>query len=347
MTIRVLGLGTSSPAGGVVGVSCRGHHHVDVGGVCGREGTPITEDTCFDLASVTKVVGTTSMLHRLAALGEIGLDDRVRRYIPWAADVTLRTLAYHRSGLWEWQPLYLSSESPLGTIEHLPLRYAVDKERHYSDLGFIIAGLVIQAVTGTTLDVAFEDLVAFPVGLTHTRYGPIAGPTASGGIGDTVEKEMVSRGVPYPILLNNPAFPWRTGEVHGVANDGNAYHCFRGVAGHAGLFSHAGDLLLLMDSFIREDLWGRETTADIFTEGPDKGQAFGWRTMTVGFQGKSRQMVWHGGFTGCAIGFIPGECAVVMLTNRLLAPNPTDTVDLWKMTLGCLGRDLSDKGVCR
>lgn len=350
MSLPVLSLGQASPAGAAIGVSYRGEYMVEVGGVCGNDGTPVDVDTCFDLASVTKVVATICILHRLAELGQITLDDRVSRYLPWVPDqITVRNLAYHRGGMWEWQPLYLSGENPRQSIMDLPLRYGVDKERHYSDLGFMVLGFMIEAAAGVPLDTAFSELIASPVGLTRTGFGPADESVASGGIGDLVEQGMVRSGEPYPILFSDQNFPWRSGETRGEANDGNAFHAYSGVAGHAGLFSTVVDLLRLLVSLAsQEDLWG-ETSAAVFADGPDPGQGFGWKSMPIQWEGQPRRMLWHPGFTGCAAGFIPHEdCTVVMLTNRLLAPNPTTTESLWRTTLSGLtsmGIDLPNEGM--
>jgi len=354
--LSVVAPGPASPPGAVVGSVRRGHREITVGGVRGASGALVSADTCFDLASVTKVIATTCLLHRLATLGQIRLDDPVSRYLPWSpcrASTTLKTLAWHRAGLWEWQPLYLSGKDPVTTLAHLPLRYEPDQARHYSDLGFMLLGLVIEAVTSTSLDQTFTDLIARPLGLTRTGYAPVRQPVASGGLGDDVERQMVADQTPYPILFDDPSFAWRQGETLGEANDGNAFHSFSGVAGHAGLFSCAEDLLTLLSSLADEDsirenrrttpqadsfsqcedpFWG--DCRSVFSDGPDYGQAVGWRSMRVDLEGVTRRMLWHPGFTGCAVGFIPGTgFAAVMLTNRLLAPDPPGTVALWEQTL--------------
>ena len=346
-----------SVPGSVLGILRQGRRSIEARGVCGSSGIPVAADTIFDLASVTKVVATTCVLHRLARVGKISLDDPVSRYLPWSpgpALTTVRTMAYHRAGLWEWQPLYLAETDPLTTIATLPLRYEPGAHRHYSDLGFMLLGLLVETVMGSSLDAAFTELIARPLNLAHTGYAPViqpssapviltksgspaaspsSGSVASSGWGDTIEQQMVATSTPYPVLFHNPSFPWRTNETIGEANDGNAFHCFSGVAGHAGLFSCADDLLTLLDSLSCEDpLWGDCTS--IFADGPDEGQGFGWRTMLVRLDGETHQMVWHPGFTGCAVGLVPrAGFAIVLLTNRLLADDPPTTTWLWEQAL--------------
>ena len=326
----------SAPPGSVVGVVRAGQRRVIASGVADSIGTPVTAETLFDLASVTKVVVTTCLLHRLAVLRELTLDDPVVRYLPWSptpSSTNLRTLAYHRACLWEWQPLYLTAD-PVGALAGLPLRYDAESGRHYSDLGFVMLGLVIEAATGLSLRDALTEIVVEPLGLRRLGFGPVPAPVASSSMGDAVEKRMAATGEPYPVLFEDRGFAWRERELVGVANDGNAFHAFGGVAGHAGAFAVVDDLLTLLESLASGDVfWG--DTRDVFADGPDAGQAFGWRSMTDG----AARWLWHPGFTGCAVGFVPGDgTGVAMLTNRLMADEPEPTEALWRDALAEVSR---------
>jgi len=337
-TPAVLHLGRAAPAGAAVGWVSGGQRHVEYGGLTAPAGQPIAPETVFDLASVTKVVATTCALARLAGLGQISLTDPADRYLGWAAlapGVTLSTLAYHRAGLWEWQPLYLAGPAPTTTLAALPARYPAQSGRHYSDLSFMALGLVIELVMGCRLDQAVAELVFDPLGLTSLGFAPLFGPTASSSWGDAIERQMVATGQPYPVLFHDPGFAWRDGEINGQANDGNAWHSFGGVAGHAGVFGALGDLLTLLESLaVDEDFWAPPVSATIFADGPDAGQAFGWRSGSIELGGHPARCLWHPGFTGCGVGFVPGRgIGVAMLTNRLLAPAPVDTAELWAASL--------------
>ena len=335
--------GPSAPPGAVVGMAGPEGRRIRAGGVCTPGGGPVTERTRFDLASVTKVVATTCALHRLAVLGELELTDRLSRYLPGArpGDPTLSDLLHHRAGLWEWQPLYLAGTEPLAALDGLPLRYPPGQGRHYSDLGFILLGEVIGAVTGQGLRHAVAELVAGPLGLDSIGFGPVDAEVAAGGVGDRVEATMVRSGEPYPVLFADPSFEWRDGLTVGEANDGNAFHAFAGVAGHAGLFGAADDLLTLALSLAdpaADELWGGDLRDAIFRDGPDAGQASGWRTEPVARGGRVGRMLWHPGFTGCALGFVPEfGIAVVMLSSRLLAARPAATADLWHSVVETVG----------
>jgi len=327
--------GRRAPLGAVVGFAGPDGRALATGGLTRPGGDLVTEQTVFDLASVTKVV-TTCALHRLAVLGELSLTDPLERYLPGTAcapGTTVAELLWHRAGLWEWQPLYLAGAGPRAALASLPLRYSPHQERHYSDLGFMLLGQVVSAVAGVRLGAAVKALVAEPLGLRSLSYGPVAGDVAAGGRGDQIEQEMVRTGEPYPVLFEADGFGWRDQPTQGEANDGNAFHGFGGVSGHAGLFANADDLLTLAQSLASpeaDQLWGTGVRDQVFADGPDAGQAMGWRSQPWTYDGRPVRLLWHPGFTGCAVGFVPDqEFAMVMLTNRLFADERPDTAALW------------------
>lgn len=333
----------SAPLGAVVGVVHGAQVDISAAGFAGTSGRPMTTETLFDLASVTKVAATTSALHRLVAQEQLSFDDPVDQYLPaspCAPGTTVRTLLYHRAGLWEWQPLYFAAD-PARTVDELPLRYPPDSAWHYSDLGFMVLGRILSAATGLPLADAVRELVHGPLGMTRTGFGPVgSGETVSSSRGDAAERRMVRTGIPYPILLDDPGFTWRERELVGEANDGNCFHAFGSISGHAGLFSTAADLLKLGSSLAATDVgerWGVDASQDVFRDGPDRGQAIGWRSINVRIEGSDERMLWHGGYTGTGLGFVPRrEIAVVMLTNRLFADPVPAVDDLWAMTLAAL-----------
>jgi len=342
-----------APAGCVLGIDLDGERHVAVAGLAAPErpiATPMQRGTLHDLASVSKVVGTTAALHRLASMGELGFDDLVTRFVPGFggdAETSIRDLLQHRAGLQEWQPLYLApGEDPIATIDSLPLRYAPRSERHYSDLGFMHLGRVVEAAAGLPLDAAVRDLVARPLGLGTLGYGPVEGDAATSSHGDEAERRMVETGHPYPVTWADDGFAWRTAAVNGAANDGNCFHAFGGVAGHAGLFGSIDDVLDVAAALSRADerpeLWNPEVTADVVAAGPDAEQALGWRRRELILQGERMPLLWHPGFTGCAVGFVPGRgIAVAFASNRLLAAEPAPTDFHWQRVLDALASTLS------
>jgi len=326
---QILG-GANPPTGVVVGTSISGAVHLAAGGTDGA-GDAVTPASTFDVASVTKVAATTTALMRLVAQGALDLDVAAGHILPElrsAAGASIRDLLTHRAGLWEWQPLYFTPD-PWGTVCELPLRYEPGAGRHYSDLGFMILGRIVSAIAAAPLDEAVRALVTEPLALSSTGYGPVMGAVVSGH-GDATEQRMARTGEPYPVLLTDPGFTWREGDIRGVVNDGNAAHAFGGVSGHAGLFTSVDDLLALARALLSGDFIAEPIVRDFFATGPDADQALGWRTADVRLDDAPHRLIWHPGFTGCAFGMLPdADTAVAVLSNRLLAPEPRTTDSIW------------------
>lgn len=338
-----------APPGCVVGIEVAGVRTVVTAGLASPEGfLPMERRTLFDLASVTKVVGTTSCLHRLASMRLLDVDTTVKELVPsfgGAERTSVRDLLQHRGGLWDWQPIYLApggQEDPFRVIDALPLRYDPGEERHYSDLGFMTLGRIVEAVTGGPLEVAVRELIAGPLGLGSLSFGPVSGASiATSGLDDRVEREMVATGDPHPVLWGDDEFPWRTGPIRGTVNDGNCAHAFDGIAGHAGLFSTIDGLLDMGVALSSADdspsLWDSSVTSDFFRPGPDPEQALGWRRCDIPVDDARRDLLWHPGFTGVALGFVPGaQTTVAFAANRLLAEKPQPTTVLWQPVLAAL-----------
>jgi serine-type D-Ala-D-Ala carboxypeptidase len=243
--------------------------------------------TRTDAGSVSKILGTTAALLALVDAGAVDLDAPMARYLPLPGleerQISPRDLLEHQGGLWEWWPLYLSGARRGAAVElaaALPSRYPPGSGRHYSDLGFILLGELVARVGGGDLATVVDDLVLRPFGLTETRYAAPTpgGPVAAGSLGDAVEYEMVESGRPYPMSGAVTNFPrWRRRVLVGEVNDGNSFHAFDGVAGHAGLFTTAADLLRF-GSGLLESLAGHgpvrpQTVRTFLTPGRDPGQA--------------------------------------------------------------------------
>lgn len=340
-------------AGAVLGVSLRGEHTLVASGRASTtSASPMTTSTLFDLASVSKVAGTTAAIMTLVSDGVVRLDTRVVALVPsfaGSAESTIRDLLGHRAGLWEWQPLYLApgaGDDINAVVDAIELRYAPGVEFHYSDLGFLYLGRILEAATGLPLEEAITELVLDPLRLRDTAFRPAGQPRAPGPIaasshGDRAERQMVATGQPYPVRWSDPAgsFAWRESELVGEANDGNCFHAFGGVAGHAGLFSTIDDLLALADVLAdHSELtapWNASTAEEFFAAGPDAQQALGFRRAPITLAGETHTLLWHPGFTGCAVGFVPRlGVSMALGSNRLLtddpAATPTPTAQLWE-----------------
>lgn len=317
---RLLALGGegSHPASAVAGVRTGAGTAVAQGGwarlpAAGVPGQPMTGQTLLDLASVTKVAATTTLIMHLVADGRLRLDAPARRFLPAFTgdgrdEVTVEGLLTHTAGLRPWWPLYCEATDPDTAIERaqrLPLAGRPGAAWRYSDLGLILAGRVVERVTTLGLADAFAALVAEPLGLA-ARYGPVPAPRAAASAdSDAYEWGMVATGRPYAVSSTTGPFTtgqfpgWRNRPLRGEVNDGNAAHALGGVAGHAGLFATAGDLLRLGAAVRGGDFIPAPVLARFAAPVPvHPEQAVGFRRATVRAAGGAVTLLYHGGFTG-------------------------------------------------
>jgi CubicO group peptidase (beta-lactamase class C family) len=335
---RLLALGGagSHPASAVAGVRTGAGTTVAAGGwarlpAAGGPGQPMTGQTLIDLASVTKVAATTTLVMRLVADGRLRLDAPARRFLPSFTgdgrdDVTVEQLLTHTAGLPPWWPLYLETtdrdtvvdrdtvpgrdtvvdrDAAIDRAQRLALASRPGTAWRYSDLGLILAGAVVERVTTLGLAEAFGTLVAEPLGLA-ARYGPVAAPRAAASAdSDAYEWGMVATGRPYQVPFTTDQFSgWRNRPLRGEVNDGNAAHALGGVAGHAGLFATVGDLLRLGVAVRGGDFVPAPVLARFAAPVPvHPEQAIGFRRAAVQAAGGTVTLLYHGGFTGTYFAF--------------------------------------------
>ncbi|MFL5616924.1 MAG: serine hydrolase domain-containing protein [Gemmatimonadaceae bacterium] len=284
-------------------------------GWTGDAGSVVAERTIYDLASLTKVVGTTTAVMILFDEGKLHLDDRVVQYIPefggGAKDnVTIRMLLEHRSGLPAGRDLWRLASTPeeaRAAVISTPLFAPPGQYFEYSDLGADMLGFVVEAVSGEKLDRFLDTRVFGPLGMSDTRFRPDAS----------------LRGRIAPTELNPPRGYPLQGEVH----DENAY-ALGGVAGHAGLFSTASDLAVFAQMLLNGGSYNgtrivADSTVKLFTRRAAGTRALGWDTCGgTGSCGTylSSNAYGHTGFTGTSLWIDPDrEMFVVLLTNRVHA----------------------------
>lgn len=296
---------------------------------------PMTKNTKFDLASLTKIVGTTIAIASLIDSKDLRLTDRISTYFAeWVdsekASITVTDLLTHQSGLAEWYPLYFDcSSSIVAQIDSIPLKYPINSGRRYSDLGFITLGEVIKSITDMPLEIALNELVFKPLGMKNTFYGPVYLPVAATSLGDQIEKEMIRSNSPYEVNLNIADYPdWRTDYLVGETNDGNAFHRLNGVSGHAGLFSEIDDLLIYAEALL-SNTW---QVNSFMTESGDPMQGLGFRNWRQIIDGHEITIWGHTGFTGVVLGVsLEHQSAAILLPSRLhVQGKPTPTEDLWE-----------------
>ncbi len=294
--------------------------------------------TLFDVASLTKVFATTYAIMLLIDEGLINLDDHVARHLPEfsandKADITIRNLLTHSSGLSEWKPVYYHAtdkHQAIKYINELVIKYPIGKERHYSDLGFMVLGYLIEKVSGSPLNMFLDKNLYRDLNLRNTLFIPEKrkkGEIAATSHGNPFEQRMVADDkFGYKCDENATDYTsWRKYTLIGEVNDGNAFYTHKGVAGHAGLFSTAEDLNVLINIILNK---GRHDNKEIIKEQTiaefirkDRLQnGLGWAMspkIICTEDYKDVGAFGHTGFTGTFVLGVPKtKLAIVLLTNR-------------------------------
>ena len=305
----------------------------------------VTDSSIWDLASLTKVVGTTSAAMMVVEDGLLDLDAPVKQYLPeWGGSaakdaVTVRQLLTHTAGLPAFKPFWSAArgrEQFLAAIAALPLEYAPGSRMIYSDIGLITTGLIVERITGKGLDEFLHDRLFEPLGLRETMFNPLAQSIALAATGSgsaparccAPRSELLPRIAPTEIDTL-----FRKQHMHGRVHDENAF-AIGGVSGHAGLFSSARDLAAFAQMMLNHGFYnGRRVlngaTIDQFRtrQNDFSSRALGWDTPapcglgTAGGDYFSAQSIGHTGFTGTSLWIdFERDLFVILLTNRV---NPT------------------------
>jgi CubicO group peptidase (beta-lactamase class C family) len=298
---------------------------------------PMTTDTLFDVASLTKVFATTFGVMLLVDRGEIALDAPLAKYLPLfdreqKRNITIRHLLSHRSGLPPWQPVYCHAANKAEAaayIASVPLQSPVGAEYHYSDLNFMLLGYVIESVSGMPLDRFLDENLFAPLGLKYTGFRLREGADARIAVtseGNPLELRMATSDSYGDKCAGDAEVfrRWRRHVLIGEVNDGNAFYVHQGVAGHAGLFSTAADLKILADVLIGSGTYRgksliRAGTVKMFLAPDDLGNGLGWqfRSEVIKANGAPAGSFGHTGFTGCNVLIVPDrEITIILLTNR-------------------------------
>jgi serine-type D-Ala-D-Ala carboxypeptidase len=286
----------------------------------------VTTATIFDLASLTKVVATTTMAMILYERGLLDLEAPVAALVPEFAEglrdedeelqgnsarrreVTVRMLLAHSSGLPAYEKLFLRAQTRAQLLHaafRAPLKATPGAHAEYSDIGFIILGIVLERLADESLDTFCQRGIFGPLGMTHTTFNPAS----------TLKKSI-------PPTADDRTFRRRI--IQGEVQDENA-SILGGVAGHAGLFSTAEDLAIFAHAMLNagHPILRPETVA-VFTqrEPTPEGtsRALGWDTPSAPSQsGKyfSSRSFGHLGYTGTSLWLdAERQLSVTLLTNR-------------------------------
>jgi serine-type D-Ala-D-Ala carboxypeptidase len=293
-----------------------------------------TLDTIYDLASLTKVMATTAAVQLLVADGKLALDQPIAELLPTFAtrgksSITLRHLLTHSAGLRPWRAYYADlrdremrkGENLVGTeagrqsiidrIVKSSLVHNPGEASVYGDLDFIVLGAVVEQAAGERLDQLVARRIYEPLGMRDTRFNPLP---FEGSARRYAATEQCA---------------WRDRVLWGEVHDPNAW-AMGGVAGHAGLFGTAADVMRFADEMLAAErgesaIFDGELARQFFTRqetAPDSDWALGWDTPTPGHSTSgerfSRRSIGHTGFTGTSVWIdLERDVVIVALFNRV------------------------------
>ena len=286
---------------------------------------PVRSSDIFDLASITKVISTTSGIMKLVDKNKIDLDKPVVSYLPnfkgkkkkykkQKSEITVRDLLSHSSGLPAFKQYFKMEKTREVILENIydtePVREKGDTTI-YSDVGAIMLGELIEKASGFPLDIFVDSLIFKPLGMGTTFYNP--------------PEEKIKRVIPTEI---DP----KGNLIHGYVHDENA-HSLGGVAGHAGLFSTAKDLAIFSQMMLNKGLYGwkrifKQETVDLFTTRANlvsqSSRCLGWDSPSGASSGGvylSDASYGHGGYTGTTLWIDPDNEIIVILLTNAVHPN--------------------------
>jgi CubicO group peptidase (beta-lactamase class C family) len=288
---------------------------------------PVTASTVYDLASITKVVATTSVAMLLNQNGALALDRPLAEILPAFAQgeaagsarrqVTLRMLLAHASGLPGYVRLFEGPggrEQLLDACLHLPLESSPGSRADYSDPGFILLGEALAVIAGEGLESFCRREVFVPLAMASTCFRPPADWRPA-----------------IPPTENDTTFRHRV--IQGEVQDENCF-VLGGIGGHAGLFSNALDPLLYADCLLGNSQLFSPETIQLFTTraelAPDSSRALGWDTPSQpSSSGRffSRHSAGHLGYAGTSLWIdLERQLAIVLLTNRTWPDRRNQTI---------------------
>jgi CubicO group peptidase (beta-lactamase class C family) len=276
---------------------------------------PATQRSLYDLASLTKVVATTTAAMILEESGKLDIDRTVASYLPEfnapdKSSITIRQLLTHRGGMEAFSDLWRTTrgrEEYLNKLNVRPLAYAPGTKMIYSDWDMVLLQLVIERISGTSLDAFVDSQLFKPLHMSDTRFQP--------------PPELRSR------IAATEVDSLRGGLLRGIVHDENAW-ALGGVSGNAGLFSTARDLSIFAEMMLNDGEIGgvrivKPSTIAQWTARQDKSssRALGWDTpspqSSAGHYFSPRSFG-HTGFTGTSIWIDPEKrLYLILLTNRV------------------------------
>ena len=301
------------------------------------EKKPMTEDTVFDIASLTKVVASTTAIMILFKERRISLENKAGEFVPdfnckEKENITFRNLLNHCAGLPDWLPLYRGllekqkstnefskydgKQYIYSRVNKEPLVYVPETNCKYSDMGFIILGEIIEIICGKGLDKYCEEKIFNPLSLSATFYNNLFEQSSA--------LKQKNR-----LFASTENCPWRKKVLEGEVHDDNAY-AMGGIAGHTGVFStgidlhrftteilkcYSGEGGFIPQRIVREFLMRQDIVRG-------SSWALGWDTPSpdISTSGHyfSKKSAGHLGYTGTSIWIdLEREIEIILLTNRV------------------------------
>lgn len=313
----------------------RGYFGSAVLKIFGKMGTDISialgdakEDSVFDVASLTKLATSTQIMH-LIKRGRLAVYDEILEYLPELyenrflaerlAKVKLFQLLTHTSILPKWYPLYALEGSFSDRLEQAIARQAEATGVTYGDINFMLLGKVIEHCYDMPLEESLQNNLVLPFHLGNMSYLPKdKEKVIPSSYNDGREQRICeAMGVHFDHFRNNQI-------IQGDVNDGNAYHYFHGVAGHAGIFADARSYENLCQLYMQSD-----HCPFLLSAMQDKGMGRGF-----GFEHGDHYPdgCGHSGFTGTALWISKSRnTGAVLFTNRLFSPQPITTAQIWEV----------------
>ena len=302
------------------------------------ERSPMTADTIFDAASLTKVIATAPAIALLIEQGKLGLDDRVEKWIPdfkknGKGAVTIRHLLTHTSGLRPGlspRPEWSGVATAIAKAKAEPLTEQPDTKFIYSDINFILLGEIVRLVSGERLDLFVSKNIFQPLGMTDTGFLP-------------------------PLAKRSRVAPTeQVGEVilHGEVHDPTARR-MGGVAGHAGLFTTAADLgrfanMMLNDGSLDGRRVFKKETVKWMTASHTKlpiktKRGLGWDIASPYSSPRGNHFevgsYGHTGWTGCSLWIDPATDTLVILMTSRTHPDGRGNVIALRRTVATLAAE--------
>jgi len=270
----------------------------------------LLESDLFDLASLTKVIVSTTLAAQLVQARKLSLDDKVVDFLPefqggknapdasWRTQLSIRHLLAHYGGLPAEFPFYQLPRSKNSTFRSIlcqvPLLSAPGTQEVYSDLGVLLLGEILQLCLGSTLDILANQRIFVPLGMRTAGYNPAV--------------QLRHNCVPTELRLDI-SVPWQ-----GVVHDETA-RWLGGVAAHAGLFASLNDLCQFAKALLAgKEIFGTEVFAEFLQAAnlvPGSKRCLGWECI-------DDRIIGHTGFTGTAIYCdLTTKKAIILLSNAV------------------------------